>query len=75
MTKPDVVRMAYSVQDAAQALSLSVVTVRRALSRGLIRSAKLGHSIRIPAAEVERLIAEGLPRMPRTDRPPRAKAR
>jgi hypothetical protein len=64
--KPDVVRLAYSVADAAQALSLSIVTIRRALDHDLIRGNKTGRVIRIPAPEVERVAAEGLPPIPHT---------
>jgi excisionase family DNA binding protein len=61
-----VVRLAYSVAEAAQALSLSIVTIRRALDHNLIRGNKTGRVIRIPAAEVERVAAEGLPAIPHT---------
>jgi excisionase family DNA binding protein len=65
MPKPDVVRLAYSVGETAQALSISAVTLHRAISHGLIRNTKLGRVIRIPTAEVERLAAEGLGPIPR----------
>ena len=69
MTSPKaaaVIRLAYSVSETAQALSISIPTLHRAISHGLIRCAKLGRVIRIPSAEVERLAVEGLPPIPRT---------
>jgi excisionase family DNA binding protein len=61
----DVARLAYSPNEAAQALSISVPTIHRALGAGLIRHSRLGRLVRIPVAEVDRVAAEGLPAIPR----------
>jgi excisionase family DNA binding protein len=66
MPKTEVARLAYSVAEGAQALGVSTITLHRGISHGLIRSAKLGaRVIRIPVSEVERLLEEGMPPIPR----------
>jgi excisionase family DNA binding protein len=60
----DVRRLAYSLQEAAAALSVGVTKLQRAISHDLIRSTKIGASIRIPADEVERIARDGLPDIP-----------
>jgi excisionase family DNA binding protein len=49
-------RMAYSLTEAAQALSLSVRSVRYLLRSGRLGFAKLGRRILIPHTELERLL-------------------
>jgi hypothetical protein len=60
----DVVRLSYNLADAGRALSVSVITLRRAIDHGLIRANKVGSDWRMPTAEVERVAAEGLPAIP-----------
>jgi excisionase family DNA binding protein len=60
----DVRRLAYSLQEAAAALSVGVTKLQRAISHDLLRSTKIGASIRIPADEVERIARDGLPDIP-----------
>jgi excisionase family DNA binding protein len=57
-------RLAYSIQEAAGALSVSTSTLHRAISHGLVKSTKMGASIRIPSEEVMRLARDGLPTIP-----------
>lgn len=48
-----------SVVEAAEALHLSPWTIRMWLVRGKIGSVKLGRAVRIPQAEILRLVSEG----------------
>jgi len=64
MTDP-VRPLAYSLSDAATALAISVTTLNRLMSHDMIKYTRIGHALRIPAAEVERVAAEGLPKVPR----------
>ena len=57
--------LAYSVKDAAAALSVSRNLIDRAINHNLIRCTRIGRAVRIPAAEVERVAIEGLPAVPR----------
>ena len=69
MTRPtiplDVHRLAYSLEEASSALSVSPTMLQRAISHGLIKSIKVGAAIRLPVAEIERVGRDGLPAMPR----------
>jgi excisionase family DNA binding protein len=47
-----------TVREAAEALNLKEVTIRAWLARRRIGFVRLGRAIRIPAAEIERLLAE-----------------
>ena len=67
VTRPspvDVQRLAYSLAEAAGALSVSTTTLQRAISHGLIHFTKIGSAIRLPVDEIERLGRGGLPKMP-----------
>ena len=68
MSKPTpnsaVPRLAYNTAGTAQALGLSIATIRRAANHGLIRRNKVGRIDSFPATEVERVAAEGLPAIP-----------
>lgn len=57
-------RLSYSVQEAGFALDISAHTLKRAISFGLIRATNIGTRLLIPADEVKRLAAEGLPKIP-----------
>ena len=48
-----------TVEAAAQQLSLSQSTIRAWISSGKIAYIKLGRSIRIPGAEIRRLLTDG----------------
>ena len=63
--KPEIARRAYSRAEFAEALGISVVTVGRARNHGRIRGNFVGRVDRIPASELERVAAEGLPPIPR----------
>ena len=69
MTRPapqvEVKRLAYSLSETADALSVSNHTIQRAISFGLLRCTRIGMAIRVPATEVERLARDGLPELPR----------
>lgn len=60
----EVPRLAYSLAEAAGALSVSTATLQRAISHGLIKCTRIGSAIRLPAAEIERLGRDGLPDIP-----------
>jgi len=59
---------------AAEALSVSIDIIKRAIAQGLIRSTKVGKLRRIPAAEVERVAEQGLPKISYPARAPRPQA-
>ncbi|MFN7138888.1 MAG: helix-turn-helix domain-containing protein, partial [Limisphaerales bacterium] len=51
---PAVQKLAYSMEEAAQALGVSYITIHRLLKRGLLRSSSaLRHKL-IPVSEIER---------------------
>ena len=56
-----------TVPEAAAALHLTEITVRRATLDGRIPVVRLGRVVRITPATLERIAAEGLPSRPRTD--------
>ena len=60
----EVPRLSYSLREAAEALSLGVSTLQRAIRHGLVRSAKMGRVVRMPVTEVERISREGLGQLP-----------
>jgi excisionase family DNA binding protein len=49
-------RLAYSLTEAAQALSLSVRSLRYLIQTGKLGYARLGRRVLIPHAELERLL-------------------
>lgn len=49
-------RKYYKVKEAASIFSVSEKTIRRWISTGFIRPVRIGGSVRIPTAEMERLI-------------------
>ena len=51
-------RIAYSINEVAQMMSVCPRTVRRLISRGLLKKSKALRHIRIPAAELERFLAD-----------------
>lgn len=55
--KPYSSPQAISVQDAAKTLSCDPKTVYNAIDRGQIRVIRIGRIIRIPIAEMERLLS------------------
>jgi excisionase family DNA binding protein len=56
-TQNEADRAPLTIDQAAQALGLSRSTVKRRIGDGTIRVAKVGTSVRVPAAEVDRLLA------------------
>lgn len=57
----EVTRLFYRPREVAQILSVSLPFVYQLTKRGDIRSVRFGKSVRIPVAEVNRIVAEGLP--------------
>ena len=54
--KPALVRLAYTMQETAEILGVSYITVHRLLKRGLLRSSSaLRHKV-IPHSEIERFL-------------------
>jgi excisionase family DNA binding protein len=50
----------FTVQEAADALRIKPATVRAHLLRRQLTYVKVGRCVRIPAAEIERILREGL---------------
>jgi len=48
-----------NVQQAAEELGLSVACVRKWIAQRRMEYVRLGRAIRVPGAEIDRLIAEG----------------
>jgi excisionase family DNA binding protein len=65
MTDP-VRPLSYSMRDAAAALSIGLTTLNRLMSHDMIKYTRIGQALRIPASEVERVAAEGFPKVPRS---------
>ena len=61
---PEVQRLAYSLKEAAAALSVGIPKLQRAISHGVLPHNRIGTSIRIPAEVVQRIAREGLPDIP-----------
>lgn len=53
-------RLLLSIPEVAEILNVSIPTVKRWLSQGVIPYRKLGGRTLIPQAEVDRIVAEGL---------------
>jgi excisionase family DNA binding protein len=64
LPQPAVERLSYTIQEAAQALSVHVHTLQRAINHGLLRATQMGVRVHVPADEVRRLAADGLPKIP-----------
>jgi excisionase family DNA binding protein len=52
--------LAVSLEEAAKLLGLSKFTIRRYVSRGLLKATRCGRRIIIPIAELKRLALEGV---------------
>jgi len=58
--KSSIQKLAYTVEEAAQALGISSVTVYRLLARGLLKSSgALRHKV-IPVTEIQRFLKDTL---------------
>ena len=55
---PPKTRIAYRLDEAAELLGISIISVRRAIQRGLIRPNRAFRTPLISAAELDRFIAE-----------------
>jgi len=51
-------RLAYTMEEAAQSLGISYMSVHRLCKRGLIKASKALRHKMIPAAELERFLKE-----------------
>ena len=49
-------RRAYKIQEAAEILGVTPITVRRLINRGLIRPCRVLRHVLIPADEIEKLL-------------------
>lgn len=49
-------RAAFSMDEAARSLGLSVSTVKVLIGQGRLRATKIGRRVLIPAAELDRLL-------------------
>ena len=49
----------HTVREASELLSMSQLSVRKWIATGKLSVVRLGHSVRIPQAELDRLIREG----------------
>lgn len=59
-TTPAIPKLAYTMQETADALGVSYLTVHRLIKRGLIRSSSaLRHKV-IPVTEIQRFLKETL---------------
>lgn len=56
---PDLKPQLYSVAETAYLLSIGQRTVRRLIHTDAIRSVRINRSVRIPADEIDRIVAEG----------------
>ena len=62
MMEGDVVERLMTLRDAAATLSVSPDFLKRLHRAGRIRVVRLGRAVRVPEAEVERLVREGVTR-------------
>ena len=68
MTKPNPTKLLYSPNSAALTLDVSRSTIYNLMKLGLIKWVKFSNERRIPAEEVERLAAEGMPVISKTQK-------
>jgi excisionase family DNA binding protein len=54
-------RVAYTLDEAAEALRISRSTAKTMIGRGVLRVTHLGRRVIVPADEVDRIIREGAP--------------
>ena len=59
-TAPTLLQL-WTTEGLAQAVGYHVESIRRAIRQGRIRTVKFGRFHRIPAAEAQRILSEGLP--------------
>ena len=57
-------RKAYRPIEAAEVIGTSRSTIYLWMQRGLIKTVRFGSQQRIPAAELDRLVEEGVPTQP-----------
>ena len=60
VTKPDQ-RVAYTVAEVAGLLGVSIQTVHRMIENDVVGCIRVGRVVRIPVAEVDRILAEATP--------------
>jgi excisionase family DNA binding protein len=53
---PGIDRLAYSMREAAQAIGICERSVWQAIKDGRLRASRIGRSVRISAAELERFL-------------------
>lgn len=52
-------RISYRINEAASAVGVSPMTIRRLIQAGQLRTSRVGRSVLIPATELERLVEHG----------------
>lgn len=62
--------LAVDVREAGRLISVSPFTIRRHIKRGLLKAVRVGRRVLVPVAECERIVREGVPRLP-SDAPQR----
>lgn len=55
----------YSINSACEALDIGRTTMHYLVKAGLIKCVQFGSEKRIPASELERIAAEGIPAIPK----------
>ena len=59
MNSPDeVVRLAYSMPEAARSLGVSLATIKILVSQGKLRTVRVGRRVLIPTSALEELLAQ-----------------
>jgi excisionase family DNA binding protein len=56
-------RLVWTVFEAAQALGVHHLTLRKAIARGEIRAVKIGKRVMVPKGELERLLGGQAPKV------------
>jgi excisionase family DNA binding protein len=56
---PPLPRLSYKIKEAAQILGVSPITIRRAISRGLLKPCRVFRHPLIPAEQLKKLITRG----------------
>jgi len=56
-------QLLFTPEEVAAAISFHPESIRRAVRGGRIAAVKLGAAWRIPAAELQRIVTQGLPRL------------
>lgn len=61
--QPSVCKLAYSVEEVAQATTLSPISVRRLIALGTLRAVRVGRRVLVLAQDVQQLLQPNEPQM------------